>query len=414
MMNRRSFLGLVAAGLGAAWASSKKTYAVLTSRTETPLLTEAPTALSSFIAQPPFSFTYDQQPSTVLLRQWPHVAQPVSSSPGRNEYQVTWAEPHGQLQVRASVVLYPGYETTEWTISFINSSKARSKLLRDVLAADTVLNRDVRGDYILHHFNGSADRADDYAPKTSYVEGGRRFLLYPQGGRPSNGTWPYLNVSWGREGAIVAIGWPGQWTVQLLLEDNRGLSLQGGMSSADPQQHSYDNINDAKLLDTFLDAGEEIRLPLVVLMDWEAGSWLLAQNKWRRWMVDFNLPRFGGSLPTPIMPTTGDLSLLPDQGQETSAIAIFSNRGTTRDRGGFYTHWWVDAGWYAIPQSADQTWYYGVGDWFPESEALPEGFPDVQPSGEARYEVAAVERARKSDAGHRFVQEPPGLADCSP
>ena len=172
----------------------------------------------------------------------------------------------------------------------------------------------------------------------------------------------------------MAIGWPGQWTVQLLLEDKRGLSLQGGMSCADPQQHSYDNINDAKLLDTFLKAGEEIRLPLVVLMDWEAGSWLLAQNKWRRWMVDFNLPRFGGSLPTPIMPTTGDLSLLPDQGQETSTIAIFSNRGTTRDRGGFYTHWWVDAGWYAIPQGADQTWYYGVGDWFPDPKRFPKGF----------------------------------------
>ena len=137
MMNRRSFLGLVGAGLGAAWASSKKTYAGLTSRTEAPLLTEAPAALSSFIAQPPFSFTYDQKPSTVLLRQWPHAAQPVSSSPGRNQYQVTWAEPHGQLQVRANVVLYPGYGTTEWTISFINSSGARSKLLRDVLAADT-------------------------------------------------------------------------------------------------------------------------------------------------------------------------------------------------------------------------------------------------------------------------------------
>jgi alpha-galactosidase len=198
-------------------------------------------------------------------------------------------------------------------------------------------------------------------------------LLCPQGGRPSNGTWPYFNISWPGTGVIVALGWPGQWTAQLLLDDERGLSLKAGMTSADPQQQSYDNINDAELLDAALEPGEEVRLPLVVLMNWKSNSWMLAQNNWRRWMVAFNLPRFGGALPVPIMPTTGGLSLLPDQAQEVSAIVTFADRGTTRDRGGYYTHWWVDAGWYAIPKKSTQNWYYGVGDWFADPERFPQG-----------------------------------------
>jgi alpha-galactosidase len=131
------------------------------------------------------------------------------------------------------------------------------------------------------------------------------------------------------------------------------------------------------LLDTYLEAGEEVRTPLIVLMPWSADSWLLAQNKWRRWMVDYNVPRFGGSLPAPIVPTSGSLSLYPDQAQELSAIDTYARRGTTRDHGGFYTHWWVDAGWYAIPSGLPENWSEdwgnGVGNWFPDPKRFPEG-----------------------------------------
>jgi alpha-galactosidase len=374
-MDRRGFLKLLGAGFATVLASSKKAlFQMAAPRADNvPSVSSTPAAVSSFVTKPPFSFNYDGRPSAVLLRQWPHVQQQIRSADGRTEYLVTWTEPQGQLRVQATVVMYPGYGATEWTVSFANTAKARSKRLKEVLAADTVLHPDERAPYVLHHFNGSADQADDYAPRTSALRPGKTFLLHPNGGRPSNATWPYFNVSWAGAGVIVAIGWPGQWTAQLLPGPKQGLGLRAGMTSVDPQQQSYDNINDAKLLDTTLEPGEEVRSPLVVLMEWEADDWILAQNKWRRWMVAFNLPRFGGTLPAPIMPTTGNLSLLPDQAQEVSTITAFADRGTTRDRGGFYTHWWVDAGWYAIPKGVDQNWYYGVGDWFPDPHRFPEG-----------------------------------------
>ncbi len=334
---------------------------------------DAADAFSEFVADPPFSFNYAGEPSASLLPQWRTARHTVSSSPGRSEELVTWQAPSGELQVRAAVVVYEGYGATEWTVSFANPSSTTSQQLSSVLAADTVINGSPTAPFALHHFNGSYQQADDYAPQTSPLTPGRAQLLFPLGGRPSNGTWPYFNISWGNQGVMVAVGWPGQWTAQLLIDEDEGLCLKAGMTSADPLVNPYGDIAEAMPLDTYLEAGEEVRTPLVVLMQWSADSWLLAQNKWRRWMTDYNLPRFGGILPTPIIPTTGSLSLLPDQSEELSAIDTYARKGTTRDRGGFYTHWWVDAGWYAIPSWLPQNWSNGVGDWYPDPTRFPDG-----------------------------------------
>jgi len=129
------------------------------------------------------------------------------------------------------------------------------------------------------------------------------------------------------------------------------------MTSADPQLNGYGDIADAMLLDTVLEAGEKVRTPLIVLMQWSADSWLVAQNKWRRWMADYNLPRFGGSLPTPITPTTGGLSLFPDQSQEFSAIDSYVRRGTTEDHGASTR----------------------IGGWTPAGTPFRAGYPTVGP-----------------------------------
>ncbi len=373
-MDRRLFLKLLGAGAGSA-ALATDGYPYLT-----PAGAEAATGsrtadavVSGFIANPPFSFNYAGQRSTSLLPQWRTVRRTISSSPGRSEERVTWRAPSGELQVQAAFVFYDGFGATEWTVSFANPSSNTSQRLSDVLAADTMINGSPAAPYALHHFNGSAQQADDYAPKTSLLAPGEAQLLFPLGGRPSNGTWPYFNISWGDRGVMVAVGWPGQWSTELLVDEQEGLRLKAGMTSADPLKDSYEDIAGAMLLDTLLEPGEEVRTPLIVLMPWNADAWMLAQNKWRRWMTDYNVPRFGGSLPAPITPTTGGLSLLPNHAEELSAIDSYVRRGTTRDQGGFYTHWWVDAGWYAIPSELPQNWSNGVGSWFPDPQRFPDG-----------------------------------------
>ena len=378
-MDRRLFLKFMGAGTGsAALASGESRSLTSTVRHTAAARAIGDAAMSEFITDPPFSFNYAGHPSASLLRQWGAVRRRISSSPGRSEELVTWRAPSGELQVQAAVVVYEDFGATEWTVTFANPSSRTSQPLNGVLAADTIVNPSPTAAYALHHFNGSAQQPDDYAPQTSSLTPGTPQLLFPLGGRPSNGTWPYFNVSWeDDQGVMVAVGWPGQWTAQLLVAASEGLRLKAGMTSADPLLHGYGDIADAMLLDTNLEPGEKVRTPLIVLMPWTAESWLVAQNKWRRWMAGYNLPRVGGSLPPPITPTTGGLSLFPDQSEELSAIDSYVERGTTVDRGGFYTHWWVDAGWYAIPRGLpdgwSQDWGNGVGNWFPDPTRFPEG-----------------------------------------
>jgi alpha-galactosidase len=373
-VDRRLFLKLVGAGTGSAAVASKGKHYLTSSVTQAAVKSDpADAAVTAFIANPPFSFTYSGQSSVELLRAWSPVRGKISASPGRSEQTVTWRAPSGELQVQAVVVVYEGFGATEWTVTFANLSSKPSGQLSEVLAADTVINGSPSAAYVLHHFNGSAQLPSDYAPQTSILAPGTPKLLFPVGGRPSNVTWPYFNVSWGDHGTMVAIGWPGQWTAQLLVDEQEGLRLQAAMSSAYPLQAGNGDFAAATPLNTYLEAGEQVRIPLIVLMEWSDDSWLLAQNKWRRWMTAYNLPRFGGSLPVPIAPTTGGLTLRPDQAQELSAIATSARQKTTKDRGGFYTHWWVDAGWYAIPSSAPQQWGNGVGNWFPDPKRFPDG-----------------------------------------
>jgi alpha-galactosidase len=378
MVDRRLFLKLLGAGAGSAALVVDRNSFLMPTAAQAAVRSEtADAAIAEFIAKPPFSFYYAGQSSAKFLPQWTVVRRKISSTPGRAEELVTWLAPSGELQVQADIVVYERYGATEWTVSFANPSSDTSQRLSAVLAADTIINRSPTAPYALHHFNGSSQKADDYAPQTSLLAPGKAKILSPVGGRPSNGTWPYFNISWKDQGVMVAVGWPGQWTTQLLVDEHEGLRLMAGMTSADPVRHKYGRIADAKLLDTVLEPGETVRTPLIVLMQWSADSWLVAQNKWRRWMADYNIPRFGGSLPAPITPTTGGLSLFPNQSEEFSAIDSYVQQGTTEDRGGFYTHWWVDAGWYAIPSGLpngwSQDWGNGVGNWFPDPLRFPQG-----------------------------------------
>ena len=200
-MDRRLFLKLLGVGTGSAAVAScgdrsvTGTVGVTAAGSAT-----AEAAVSEFISNPPFSFDYAGQPSTSLLRQWRVTRRQISTLPGRTEQWVMWRAPSGEIEVHSVVVVYETFGTIEWTVSFTNPSSSTSQRLSAVLAADTIINGSPTAPYELHHFNGSSQQADDYAPQTSLLAPGGKQLLFPVGGRPSNGTWPYFNISWGDPG----------------------------------------------------------------------------------------------------------------------------------------------------------------------------------------------------------------------
>ena len=172
-MDRRLFLKLLGAGTGSVAVASDGNHFLTPTVAQAAVGSDAAdAAVSDFIANPPFSFNYAGQASVSLLPQWRATRRKISSSPGRSEELVTWRAPSGELQVQAAIVVYEGFAATEWTVSFANPSSNTSQRLSAVLAADTIINRSPTAPYVLHHFNGSSQQADDYAPQTSSAGAG--------------------------------------------------------------------------------------------------------------------------------------------------------------------------------------------------------------------------------------------------
>ena len=225
----------------------------------------------------PFSFVYGGRLSAELLKTW---KRSVSVDGARRT--VTYVDPRTGLEVRCQAVEYRDYPVVEWTLWFRNTSSVDSPILEQVQALDTNWQRSASGEFLLHHATGSPATRWDYAPRETVLPPTATKRLGGSGGRPTNADWAYFNLQWDREGAIVAVGWPGQWAGQFTRDAGRSVHLAVGQETFRAR----------------LAPGEEIRSPLVVLLFWQ-GEPLRAQNLWRRWMMVHSMPKPGGRLPPP-------------------------------------------------------------------------------------------------------------------
>ncbi len=208
---------------------------------------------------PPFSFVYDGQPSSKLLAQWPHTYQHTALDAHRTAHTVTWTDARTGLVVRCAGIAYHDYPTVEWTLSFQNTGAHPTPPLGDVLALDTVLRRGATGEFVVHTCHGSAAVAEDYGVVTLPLQPHAFTLFTCIGGRPMSGYFrqdphllttgfPYFNIDWGGEGAIVVIGWPGQWAAEMTRDAGTALHLEAGMSTRDGTLlQSGDHVRDADL-----------------------------------------------------------------------------------------------------------------------------------------------------------------------
>jgi len=66
-------------------------------------------------AQLPFSFAYDRQGSTALLKAWPRKTQTKQIDSDRTEHTVLWTDPKTGLQVRLETMEFANSPVVEWT-----------------------------------------------------------------------------------------------------------------------------------------------------------------------------------------------------------------------------------------------------------------------------------------------------------
>lgn len=318
--------------------------------------------LESRDAVMPFSFVYDGKPSASLLPQWEFTSERRERDAARTESVMQWGDPRTGLRVRCVSVQYNDFPAQEWTLYFRNDGDKNTPVLKDVLALDTEFTRDAGSEFVLHGTKGDWCTADSFQPfdKTLGPEANERFACY--GGRPTNAAFPYYNLQFPGGGVLYAIGWPGQWASSFVRDAERGLRVTAGQ----------------ELLSTSLHPGEEVRSPLIAMVFWQGTDLVRAQNLWRRWMVEHNLPRTaGGKLPPTqvVACSSHQFKEMTQANEENQKLFIdrYLEEGLKLD------YWWMDAGWYPCKGEWPNT-----GTWEPDAARFPNGLRAVSDHAHAK------------------------------
>ncbi len=300
--------------------------------------------------KPVVSFLYNGTPSSELLAGWQKASIETTRLPdGRTRHLLKWTDAQTGLVVRLTATEYPDYPAVEWTAYLKNEGSAATPVISQLLGIDSTFRRAPAG-AVLRTTQGDNYSAASYEPLTFTLDGEAR-SFEPEGGRPTNGAWPYFNIDYGQGGIILALGWPGQWQARFGREKNE-ISARGGQETTSLK----------------LEPGEEVRTPLVALLFWKADSWIEGQNLWRHWFLAHNIPRPGGNLP-PLDTMLCPPVLFTSAAGDISFLNSYLNQGIKCD------YLWIDAGWY----STKHDWFQatGVGTWIPDPERYPHGVREV-------------------------------------
>ena len=302
----------------------------------------------------PFSFGYGGKTSSTLLGAWNVERTETKIDADRTGHVVVYTDPETGLQVRWERIVHPAYKTVEWTVYFRNTGTENTPILSDVQAVDVELQRGQDCEFALHYNRGDACDAGSFEPLVKKLGAGETFQTAPSGGRPTNGAFPYFNLRAGVEGVIVVVGWPGQWAAEFARDEDRSVRVVAGQ----------------ELTHFTLHPGEEVRTPLIVLQFSDEANWIDAQNTWRRWMIEHNIPRPGGeTLPLPMFNACSSHQFAEmtkaDEASQITFIDSYLDKGLELD------YWWMDAGWYV--GAAENNWPW-TGTW--EVDRRPHRFPN--------------------------------------
>jgi alpha-galactosidase len=314
--------------------------------------------------EPFFSFLYGGRPSESFLGAWSLQRETRELDARRIGHTLVYTDPKSGLVVRCDGVEYRDFPTVEWTLHFKNTGGTDSPILSEIQAVDVLLERaaDPATEFSLFHQRGSQATRSDYEPFVDALTPGADKRIASSGGRPTNGDLPYFNIQQASDaGAIVAMGWPGQWAARFTRDSGNRLRIRGGQE----QTHFA------------LRPGEEVRTPMVALQFWTGGRWH-AQNVWRRWMLAHNLPRPGGKLP-PVQLAGCSSHLFGEMiGANTSNQIAFIDGHL--DLGVPLDYWWMDAGWYPC----DGVGWPKTGTWEVDTRRFPKGLREITDHAHAR------------------------------
>jgi alpha-galactosidase len=311
----------------------------------------------------PFSFRYGGEPSSSLLAKWQLDKEPFQSDSHSEQGSVVWKDPQSGLQLRWQVKRFMDFPAVEWTLHFKNAGKDDTLLLEDIQDLHLRLNRTTEDEpFILHGAHGGRYKRDDWWPFSEYLpaafskglpdyEHGTEYQLgdaYPSSRR----NLPFFNVECPESrGAIVGIGWTGNWVAQLRVIKNQ-LTARVGLKETHFVLHP----------------GEEVRTARILALLWKGRS-LHGQNMLRRLLHEHHIPFLDGKPREPMVSLNtcfthhGEGAFLEQANAKTllPEIQPFIKLGGEA--------FIIDAGWYGT-----RGWTECLGDWTYSLEKYPDGF----------------------------------------
>lgn len=320
----------------------------------------------------PFSFQIGETAYHGFQDDFPFVSKETSSETITKKHAVyevrktaITAKHISGIEVVTECTYYPDYAVFEWVMRFKNTADSNSPVLSNIQAADLDFKG---GSPVLEFFLGD-DSGDQKAMKPEQIDlnTGMMMEFEPIGGRPTNFQMPFYRLYYGDVGAVISVGWAGQWKARF---DARHMAETVHFTAGQAT------------LNGFLKPGEEIRSPLMTFLAFNKCpgykvTEMRAINLWRRWLIDCNLKLVDGDLFPPQCAAStswiyNEMRDATDQNQ-IEAFDTYLRNGLHLD------YWWMDAGWYfrnpkgEVPISS----WVETGSWYMDHNRFPSEMADV-------------------------------------
>jgi len=385
-----SFLLFLAVVLGSSGAAISQTG---TGRSTEKL----PSVIARAVETVPFSFVYDGKPSSELLPQWEQ-KKLTQTLPGDREGRVlTYRDRRTGLEIIDEITVYKSLQAVDWVLRLRNTGTADTPIIENLRALDLGFDASGSDRILLHQASGSSANhlAADFLPTKDKVESGEAFTMVHyemKDGEHLGGQLPYFDLQWQDGGVIGAVGWSGEWEIQITRGAGRGLTLHAGQQGVHLKLHP----------------GESIRTPSILLVQWNGKEREIGHNLLRRLLLAYYVPRIHGQVALPpVAATTVYVPVFDGIAQKTGknpldVIPTLREEDINRDHGipsvdeGLnavneqnqldYIHkmppvgmeaYWMDAGWFT------GGWPFGVGNWDPDPVKFPHG---LKPLGDAAHQ----------------------------
>ena len=301
-----------------------------------------------------YDFKIDGKSVTENLSEWT-LETNTEEDDDRMGYILSYTKDGEPITFMVYAYLYKNYPVAEYTVWVSNESmNDKSGQITEFNAlngsfAQGFTDNEVR----LTTFEGGHEANTSFRAENRVLEADKKVSINGTGGKPSV-TWsPYFNLqwlndgaSWGKEGIFFSVGWPGQWGADIL-------KTADGVEVKAMQQR----------MNTYLNAGEIIRSPLMTMLFWEKDM-MRSQNIWRDWLYNVAMYQPNGEpIPTILHGNTAqdtNLVVTATTENQVEAIKKWVEYGFDIDL------WQMDAGWYDMANGS--TSWVDTGSWTPSAE----------------------------------------------